>query len=183
MRLLICATGIATLTLAGCASQPTPAPITRPAEMALMQYTSSPLGALVIRNGVVLGRTPLALQENMPAGLIVTSDPATRTMRCSAVMPVTFKWDSGATAVQDACSGNFPIVTASRPKDAPDLATDQRVHNAFLKANRSTVPTYWSGEYARLGLQGPNGNRASEDANRLQFPVEYTPSWTIQSPY
>lgn len=149
MRFPFCVLAIATLSVAGCATSP---PISR----VLVQYNSSPLGALVLRNGVVIGRTPFAIPERTPTGEIAMADEAA----CTPGDTVTFLWDSGAALERDACSDRA-MLTATRPTVAPDLDKDLQVQARVLKAAWVLRPTNWSQEYERLGLQPANAGLVS----------------------
>jgi hypothetical protein len=137
------------LSLAGCATQP------RVPTAALMQYTSHPSGALVVRNGVAIGRTPFAYLARLPEGLTFVTTNGRSVPRCSVGDVVTFMWASGAKAVVDTCQSRggyvpgFPVVTAARPMDAPGLDQDLLAQE---KSKRTLNPTHWASEYERLGL-------------------------------
>lgn len=114
MQFQRCAIGIAALALGACATQ-----IPRPGTV-LLHYQSQPAGAQVVRDGVVLGRTPLAHLEPVTWSRADGRNVVT----CTSQKPVTFLWDSGATStVQHPCR-EYPVAVAVRPADAPGLDRD-----------------------------------------------------------
>jgi hypothetical protein len=87
----------------------------------VVQYESSPAGAQVFRDGVLLGRTPLSFAHRRPDGIV---DSKGRVMAQCVTSPVTFKWASGATTtVADPCQPSG-LVKAVRPADAPGVKKD-----------------------------------------------------------
>jgi hypothetical protein len=117
MRIRHCLVGTAMLALVACATRPhAPVSVT-------VQYESSPSGAEVFRDGVLLGRTPLSVAHPRPDGIV---DSKGRVVAPCVVSPVTFKWASGATTtVEDACQPSG-IVKAVRPAQAPGVKRDLR---------------------------------------------------------
>jgi hypothetical protein len=77
----------------------------------------------------------------MPKGLQVARNPADKTSKCNQPLPVTFRWQSGAEVIVDACAtGSFPHVEAQRPANAPGVETDLQVHNSVVKERTRLVP-------------------------------------------
>lgn len=140
MNRLLYTAGIAAIFLVGCAARQPAGPVTSESGVALMMYWSEPLGAQVSVDGVVLGLTPGGHAMEMPDGLRVTHDLASKTSTCNQPLPVTFRWQSGAETVVDACAtGSFPQVEGLRPQDAPGLEADLRVHNDLIKERNRLV--------------------------------------------
>jgi hypothetical protein len=115
-----------------------------------MIYTSSPAGAVVVRDGVVIGRTPMVRMVKAP--MKSTASGEVIAPGCLNPEPVTYKWVSGATAtvanpcetasvkaadlkkVLGANSRYYTAsvqVSASRPEEAPGLMRDQRTGRAL----------------------------------------------------
>jgi hypothetical protein len=138
MRLHLCAIGIAALALGACATQ-----VPRPGTVVL-RYMSQPAGAQVVRDGVVLGRTPLAHPEPVNWTRADGRDVAT----CTSQKPVTFLWDSGATSTVEYPCREYPVAVAVRPEDAPgldrDLLAEEQVSRRTPSSSRvgRLVPTY-----------------------------------------
>lgn len=117
------------LTVAGCAgpaTQPLPrqvAGISAGEEALLIRFESTPMGARVLRNGVLLGQTPFGRAEAVTR----VSGNGAEYFACKSSEPVTFVWESGATTmVTDLCA-HYPRVMAERPADVAGLKRDLRV--------------------------------------------------------
>lgn len=194
MRLHLCAIGIAALTVAGCAtfgSAPLPiresySPVSRDGQNVFLRYESQPAGAQVLRDGVVLGRTPFIHPEP-----VMWSSAEGRTVAtCTSQEPVTFKWDSGAsTTVQYPCQ-EFPVAMAARPADAPgldeDLRVEKRVHSNLAYADyMSRRPRSGLWAFAAQVNYLPNFNDVStwrSEPHRARMPISGLGPALIEAP-
>jgi hypothetical protein len=135
MRLHLCAICIAALTVAGCANRIPP-----PTSIVQRYYQSQPTGAQVVRDGVVLGRTPFRYPERISLSTVAGRTVAT----CSSQQPVTFKWDSGATTQVEYPCHESAVAMAVRPAEAPGLDQDlKREKRVLAYKNRSSGPNDW----------------------------------------
>jgi hypothetical protein len=143
MRTLCSAIGIATLCLAGCASQtplesrpPLPQLGAGQSGLVEIRIESKPMGATVVRNGMKLGRTPVSIRVPVEG----YSREGRAMLACASSEPVTLTWESGASTTVSGLCSQYPTVTATRPADAPGLDQDLRVE-AKDRANREHAAT------------------------------------------
>jgi hypothetical protein len=175
------AIGVAALSLAACISQPL-------ARVSVV-FTSNPAGAVVLRDGMPIGRTPLTVSYY---DLLKTNGSgALDASQCPFDSPLTFRWTSGAEAiVNDPCqtsSVSAPVrasaasgprnaqlnsqnarvayqVNASRPQGAPGLDKD-----LLAAASRNTSATSLGGRTVTY----------SSAADLRYYPTRtYTSSWS-----
>jgi hypothetical protein len=136
-----------------------------------MTYTSNPAGAVVVRDGAVLGRTPMTRIVKAPMQRTASGDAVAP--GCLDPDPVTFKWVSGATTtvanpcetasvkaadmkkVLGAQSRYYTAsvqVSASRPEEAPGLVRDQRTARALGSSSGFLSPATGRGAGWRSGM-------------------------------
>jgi hypothetical protein len=129
MRTLCSAIGIATLCLAGCATQAPlePNPVlpdifAGQSGLIIIRIESEPMGAMVVQNGHQLGRAPLAVRVPVSA----YGEEGQTKLSCTSSEQVTLTWESGASTTVTGLCRHYPAVTAIRPEEAPDLEVDLR---------------------------------------------------------